>query len=43
MGEPNASFQDLRSSVGQFSSGQEQKFIVSTRGTRGYLERRFFF
>ena len=34
-----ASSQDLRTSVGQFSSGQERKFIASTRGTRGYLER----
>ena len=39
-GEPKASFQDLRSSVGWFSSGQEQKFIASMRGKRGYLERR---
>ena len=34
-----ASSQGLRSSVGRFSSGQERKFIASTRGTRGYLER----
>ena len=34
-----ASSQDLRSSVGRFSSGQEQKFIASTRGKRGYLKR----
>ena len=39
-GELKASFQDIRSFVGQFSSGQEQKFIALTRGTRGYLERR---
>ena len=39
-GEPKASFQDLRSSVGWFSSRQEQNFIVSTRGMHGYLERR---
>ena len=39
-GEPRASSQDLRSSVGWFSSSQEQKFIASTRGTLGYLERR---
>ena len=34
-----ASSQDLQSSVGRFTSGQEQKFIASTRGTRGYLKR----
>ena len=39
-GEPKASFHDLWNSVGRFSSGQEQKFITSTRGMRGYLERR---
>ena len=39
-GEPRASSQDLWSSVGRFSSSQEQKFITSTRGTHGYLERR---
>ena len=33
-----ASFHDLRSSVGRLSSGQEQKFIASTRGTHGYLK-----
>ena len=33
------SSQDLRSFVGRFSSGQEQKFIASTRGTPGYIER----
>ena len=37
--EHQASLFDLRSSVGRFSSGQEQKFIASTRGMRGYLER----
>ena len=30
----------LRSSIGCFSSGQEQKFIASMRGTHEYLERR---
>ena len=39
-GESKASFQDLWSSIGQFSSGQERKFIASMRGTYGYLERR---
>ena len=39
-GELRAFSQDLRSSVGRFSSSQEQKFIASTRGTCGYLERR---
>ena len=39
-GEQRASFQDLWSFVGRFSSSKEQKFIASTRGTRGYLERR---
>ena len=39
-GEPRDSFQDLRSFVGRFLSGQEQKFIASMRGTCGYLERR---
>ena len=34
-----ASSQDLRSSVGRFSSVQERKFIASTRGTRGHLEK----
>ena len=34
-----ASSRDLQSFVGLFSSGQERKFIASTRGTRGYLER----
>ena len=33
------SSRDLQSFVGLFSSGQERKFIASTRGTRGYLER----
>ena len=37
--ESQASFQDLPSSVGRFSSGQEQKFISSMRGMRGYLKR----
>ena len=37
--ESQASFQDLWSSVGRFSSGQEQKFIASTRGTCRYLKR----
>ena len=41
-GEPKASFQDLRSFVGRFSLGQEQKLIASTNGKRGYLERRIF-
>ena len=36
--EIQASFQGLWSSVGWFSSGQEQKFIASTRGNRGYLK-----
>ena len=39
-GEPRASSQDLRSSVGQFLLGQEQKFITSTNDMRGYLEKR---
>ena len=34
-----ASSQDLQSSVGRFSSVQERKFIASTRGTSGYLEK----
>ena len=37
--ESQASFQDIRSSVGRFLLGEEQKFITSTRGTRGYLKR----
>ena len=40
MREPKASFQDLRSSVCWFSSGQEQKFIATMRGTHGYLKIR---
>ena len=39
-GELKASFQDLRSSFSRFSWGREQKFIASTRGALGYLERR---
>ena len=38
--ESQASFQDLRSSVGRFSLGEGQKFITSTRGTRGYFKIR---
>ena len=38
--EPKDSFQDLRSSIGQFSSGQERKFIASTR-VHKIRERRF--
>ena len=34
-----ASSQDLQSSVGLFLSDQERKFIASTRGMRGYLEK----
>ena len=37
--ESQAFSHDLRSSEGWFSSGQEQKFIASMRGTRGYLKR----
>ena len=37
--ESQASSHDVRCSVGQFSSGQEQKFISLTRGTHGYLKR----
>ena len=37
--ESQASFQDLWSYVGRFSLGQEQKFIASTRGMRGYPKR----
>ena len=37
--ESQASFQDLRSSAGRFSLGQEQKFISLTRGTHGYPKR----
>ena len=33
-----ASSEDLRSSIGRFSLGQELKFITSTRGTSGYLK-----
>ena len=36
--EIQASSHDLRISVGRFSSGQEQKFITSTRDTCGYLK-----
>ena len=37
--ESQASSHNIRSSMGWFSSGQEQNFIASTRGTRGYLKR----
>ena len=37
-----ASSHDLRSSVGRFSSGQERKFIASTRGKREYQKKRDF-
>ena len=39
-GEIRAFSQDLRSSIDRFSSDQEQKFIVSMRGTCGYPERK---
>ena len=34
--EASTSLYDLRSLVAWFSSGQERKFIYSTRATRGY-------
>ena len=37
--ESQASSHDIQSSVGRFSSGQERKFIVSTRGMREYQKR----
>ena len=37
-GEPKASFQDIQSSAGRFSSSKEQKFIASTRVTCGCLK-----
>ena len=40
--ELRASFGDLRSSVDRNSSGQEQKFIASTRATHGYQKTRDF-
>ena len=38
--EPSASFDDLRSFVGQNSSSKELKFIYSTRATRGYQKKK---
>ena len=40
--ESQASSHDLWSSTGRFSSGQEQIFIASTRGTHGYLKKGIF-
>ena len=37
-GRAKAFSHDLQSSIRRFSSGKEQKFIASTRGTRGYLK-----
>ena len=33
---------DLRSSIGRISSGQDLKFIISTRATRGYKKKEGF-